>query len=134
LFSWNRHNQKPAADMKKIGPNLKGCSPQTETRADSCLAEKNRASSGPHQDARLPPERRSDQGHLSVLVAVGVDRFSAQAQTRQRGTWKGAVRNARCLACHSIGEGDQLQGGTFAANLTRVGEKDNFDYLVRWVS
>jgi hypothetical protein len=26
-----------------------------------------------------------------------------------------------------------LQGGTFAANLTRVGEKDNYDYLVRWV-
>jgi hypothetical protein len=38
-----------------------------------------------------------------------------------------------CLACHSIGEGDDLQGGTFAANLTRVGEKDNYDYLVRWV-
>ncbi len=38
-----------------------------------------------------------------------------------------------CLACHSIGEGDQLQGGTFAANLTRVGEKDNYDYLVRWI-
>jgi mono/diheme cytochrome c family protein len=38
-----------------------------------------------------------------------------------------------CLACHSIGEGDQVQGGTFAANLTRVGEKDNYDYLVRWV-
>jgi len=26
-----------------------------------------------------------------------------------------------------------MQGGTFAANLTRVGEKDNYDYLVRWV-
>ena len=26
-----------------------------------------------------------------------------------------------------------MQGGTFAANLTRVGEKANFDYLVRWV-
>jgi Cytochrome c len=38
-----------------------------------------------------------------------------------------------CLACHSIGEGDEKQGGTFAANLTRVGEKDNYDYLVRWV-
>src|SRR6266481_4871977 len=25
------------------------------------------------------------------------------------------------------------QGGTFAANLTRVGEKGNYDYLVRWV-
>jgi len=38
-----------------------------------------------------------------------------------------------CLACHSIGEGDHMQGGTFAANLTRVGEKANYDYLVRWV-
>ncbi len=38
-----------------------------------------------------------------------------------------------CLACHSIGEGEQVQGGTFAANLTRVGEKANYDYLVRWI-
>jgi cytochrome c551/c552 len=38
-----------------------------------------------------------------------------------------------CLACHSIREGDQMEGGSFAANLTRVGEKDNYDYLVRWV-
>jgi cytochrome c2 len=38
-----------------------------------------------------------------------------------------------CLACHSIGEGSAMIGGTFAANLSRVGEKDNYDYLVRWV-
>ena len=38
-----------------------------------------------------------------------------------------------CLACHSIGEGDQMHGGTFAANLSRVGEKANYDYLVRWI-
>ena len=38
-----------------------------------------------------------------------------------------------CLACHSIGEGEQMMGGTFAANLSRVGEKDNYDYLVRWI-
>jgi cytochrome c551/c552 len=38
-----------------------------------------------------------------------------------------------CLACHSIGEGDKLLGGDFAANLSRVGEKANYDYLVRWV-
>jgi cytochrome c551/c552 len=38
-----------------------------------------------------------------------------------------------CLACHSIGEGDQMQGGTFAANLSREGEKANYDYLVRWI-
>jgi hypothetical protein len=38
-----------------------------------------------------------------------------------------------CLACHSIGEGDKQMGGTFAANLSRVGEKENYDYVVRWV-
>ena len=32
-----------------------------------------------------------------------------------------------------IGEADDLQGGTFSANLTRVGEKANYDYLVRWI-
>ena len=38
-----------------------------------------------------------------------------------------------CMGCHAVGEGDQAQGGTFAANLSRVGEKANYDYLVRWV-
>ena len=28
---------------------------------------------------------------------------------------------------------NQKEGGTFAANLSRVGEKDNYDYLVRWI-
>jgi cytochrome c551/c552 len=38
-----------------------------------------------------------------------------------------------CLACHSMGEGSQMMGGTFAANLSREGEKANYDYLVRWI-
>jgi cytochrome c2 len=38
-----------------------------------------------------------------------------------------------CLGCHSIGEGSEMQGGDFAANLTRVGEKVNYDYLFRWI-
>ncbi len=38
-----------------------------------------------------------------------------------------------CLACHSIGEGEARMGGTFAADLSRVGEKSNFDYIVRWI-
>jgi cytochrome c551/c552 len=36
-----------------------------------------------------------------------------------------------CLGCHAIGEGEG--GTTFAANLSRVGEKANYDYLVRWI-
>lgn len=38
-----------------------------------------------------------------------------------------------CEACHSMGEGAEMVGGDFAANLSRVGEKDNYDYLVRWI-
>lgn len=38
-----------------------------------------------------------------------------------------------CLACHSIGEGNSELGSHFAANLSRVGEKVNYDYLVRWI-
>ncbi len=38
-----------------------------------------------------------------------------------------------CMACHTIGEGSEAAGGTFAANLTRIGEKANYDYLVQWV-
>jgi len=38
-----------------------------------------------------------------------------------------------CMGCHSVGEGNNQVGGWFAANLTRVGEKDNYDFLVRWI-
>ena len=38
-----------------------------------------------------------------------------------------------CMACHSMGEGANIVGGTFAANLSRIGEKENYDYVVRWV-
>jgi cytochrome c551/c552 len=43
------------------------------------------------------------------------------------------VESRGCLACHSIGAGTARHGGDFAANLSRVGEKANYDYLVRWV-
>ena len=38
-----------------------------------------------------------------------------------------------CLGCHSIGEDESRIGGAFAANLSRVGEKTNYNYLVRWI-
>ncbi len=46
---------------------------------------------------------------------------------------KQLLESRGCLACHSVGEGSNSVGGTFAANLSRVGEKDDYDYLVRWV-
>jgi cytochrome c551/c552 len=38
-----------------------------------------------------------------------------------------------CMACHSVGENGSRVGGDFAANLTRVGDKANYEYIVRWI-
>ena len=46
---------------------------------------------------------------------------------------KQLLESRGCLACHAVGEGNDAVGGDFAANLTRVGEKANYDYLARWV-
>jgi cytochrome c551/c552 len=46
---------------------------------------------------------------------------------------KELLESRGCLACHAAGEGANARGGDFAANLTRVGEKASYNYLVRWV-
>lgn len=46
---------------------------------------------------------------------------------------KEALQTRGCLACHSIGEGQNRIGGEFAANLSRLGEKANYDWIVRWI-
>ncbi len=43
------------------------------------------------------------------------------------------LQSRGCQACHSVGEGEEARGGTFSSNLTRVGEKVKYDYLVRWI-
>ncbi len=56
----------------------------------------------------------------------------AQAQgDKTRG--KELFESRGCLGCHSIGQEDSTMGGVFAANLSRVGEKANYDYIVRWI-
>jgi cytochrome c2 len=62
--------------------------------------------------------------------------FNGKVPVQQRGDaarGKDLFENRGCLACHSIGEDDNQMGGTFAANLSRVGQKANFDYIVRWI-
>jgi cytochrome c551/c552 len=49
------------------------------------------------------------------------------------GHGKELVESRGCLSCHSIGEDSKTIGGDFAANLSRIGEKENYEYLVRWV-
>lgn len=49
----------------------------------------------------------------------------------QRG--KELFESRGCLGCHSMGEGAARMGSGFAANLSRLGEKSKYDYVVRWI-
>jgi len=59
--------------------------------------------------------------------------ISLPSHSRKRAHGKELFETRGLLACHSIGEGDHMQGGTFAANLTPRRRKGQLRYLVRWV-
>ena len=78
-----------------------------------------------------PDEVRAVSAFLWQSAYAGV---SLPAQPRgDGGRGRELLMTRGCLACHAIGEGTQEVGGRFAANLSRVGEKANYEYLVRWI-
>jgi cytochrome c551/c552 len=86
----------------------------------------------------LPPMRDKDgKDQLEAIAAyLWQDSFDGKLPQQQRGDTahgKELFESRGCLACHSIGDDDNRLGGTFAANLQKVGEKENFDYIVRWI-
>ncbi len=80
---------------------------------------------------RLDKEQREAIAAFIWQVGVQGQLDSQKPGDAIRG--KELLETRGCLGCHSMGEGAQTLGGTFAANLTRVGEKANYEYLVRWV-
>ncbi|HEU4432095.1 MAG TPA: hypothetical protein VFR51_01780, partial [Pyrinomonadaceae bacterium] len=135
-------------DQKKVGPNLKDVrvklrrewvpvwldNPQ-EFRPGTKMPTFWRFAShtGDGQDMR--DKDASDQ-IKAIAAYLWQDSFTNTLPTQPRGNaghGKELFETRGCLACHSIGAGDNTMGGHFAANLQRVGEKANFDYIVRWI-
>ena len=136
-------------DQKKVGPNLKdvrlklrkewipewlknpqGFRPGTKMPTFWRFAEEANAD-GPHM-------RDADgKDQLEAIAAyLWQDAFEGQLPAQQRGDvahGKELFETRGCLACHSIGDPESKLGGDFAANLQKVGEKANFDYIVRWI-
>ncbi|MBA3805017.1 MAG: cytochrome c [Acidobacteria bacterium] len=82
------------------------------------------------------PSDRQDSERNAIAAYLWQSAFEGQVPTQpggDAGHGKELFETRGCMACHSIGEGDDKVGGEFAANLTRVGEKENYDYVVRWV-
>ena len=136
-------------DQKKVGPNLKdvrlklrkewvpvwlrdpqGFRPGTKMPTFWRFAA-NQDNGGPHMR-----DADGEEQIQAIAAYLWQDSFEGKLPAQQRGDTahgKDLFETRGCLGCHSIGDDDHKTGGSFAANLQKVGEKANFDYIVRWI-
>jgi cytochrome c551/c552 len=120
-------------DVKKVGPNLKDVRLKLNKNWIPVWLKK---PTDFRPSTRMPNFRLNDEQIRAIsayLWQSGLPDAAAKQSPGDAPHGQELFELRGCLACHSIGEGDHMRGGTFAANLTRVGEKANYDYLVRWV-
>ena len=126
-------------DQKKVGPNLKDVRLKLRKEWIPIWLKDPQAF---RPGTKMPTFWRFsvDEDGADDLKAVaaylwqnGFDGKSPAQAQGDKNHGKELFESRGCLACHSIGEEDNKIGGTFAANLTRVGEKANYDYIVRWI-
>ena len=93
----------------------------------------------PHEfrpGSKMPVFRLLDEDIQAISAYLWQNAVDAELEQHPPGNatqGKELFETRGCMGCHSMGEGDQKFGGTFAANLSRVGEKTNYNYLVRWI-
>src|SRR5271168_1943555 len=120
-------------DMKKVGPNLKDVRLKLNKNWIPVWLKK---PTDFRPTTKMPNFRLNDHQIQAISAYIWQSGFTDPLPKPKPGNaehGKELFETRGCMACHSIGEADQTQGGTFAANLSRVGEKDNYDYLVRWI-
>ena len=133
IVQFDRSAKSLLQDMKKVGPNLKDIRLKLNKNWIPVWLKK---PSDFRATTKMPNFRLNDEQIKTISAFIWQSALTDSLPKHRPGNTahgKELFESRGCLACHSIGEGDQLQGGTFAANLTRVGEKANYDYLVRWV-
>ena len=133
IVQLDRSTMSLLQDMKKVGPNLKDIRLKLNKNWIPVWLKK---PSDFRATTKMPNFRLNDNQIKAISAFIWQSALTDPLPKRKPGNpahGKELFETRGCLACHSIGEGDQVQGGTFAANLTRVGEKDSYDYLVRWV-
>ncbi|MFQ5927136.1 MAG: hypothetical protein ACE5MH_06850, partial [Terriglobia bacterium] len=120
-------------EEKVVGPNLKDV--RLKLRRDWIPVWL----TNPHAwrpTTKMPRFRLQEDEVRAISAFIWQNGIKADLSRQSQGNparGKELFETRGCLACHALGEGDQAVGSTFAANLSRVGEKANYDYLVRWV-
>ncbi len=120
-------------DQKKVGPNLKDARLKLNKNWIPVWLKR---PTDFRPTTKMPNFRLTDHQIQAISAYIWQSALTDELPKHKPGNaahGKELFEERGCLACHSIGEGDQMQGGTFAANLSRVGEKANYDYLVRWI-
>jgi cytochrome c2 len=133
LVQLDRTTKSLLQDMKKVGPNLKDVRLKLNKNWIPVWLKK---PSDFRPTTKMPNFRLNDDQIKAISAYLWQSALTDPLPKHKPGSalhGKELFETRGCLACHSIREGDQMEAGTFAANLTRVGEKDNYDYLVRWV-
>jgi hypothetical protein len=133
IVQLDRTTKSLLQDTKKVGPNLKDIRLKLNKNWIPVWLAKPSAF---RATTKMPDFRLSNDQIKAVSAYLWQSALTDPLAKHNPGNaarGKELFEARGCLACHSIGEGSQMQGGTFAANLTRVGEKDSYDYLVRWV-
>ena len=125
-------------DVKKIGPNLKEIKAKlVKDWIPVWLSDPQAFRPG----TKMPTFRLEDDEIKAISAFLWQSALEVKLPTQAQGDaahGKELFKTLGCLGCHSINGqaidmGTQTIGGDFAANLSRVGEKANYDYIVRWV-
>ena len=133
LVQLDRTTKSLLQDEKKVGPNLKDARLKLNKNWIPVWLKK---PSDFRPTTKMPNFRLNDDQIKAISAYLWQSALTDPLPKHKPGNaahGKELFETRGCLACHSIREGDQMEGGSFAANLTRVGEKDNYDYLARWV-
>ncbi len=120
-------------EVKKVGPSLKEARMKLRKEwIPEWLKDPHKWREG----TKMPTFRLDTDDRKAIAAFIWQSGLQGQLPQQKPGdAAKGqeAFETRGCMACHSMGEGGQKEGGTFAANLSREGEKANYDYIVRWV-
>jgi cytochrome c551/c552 len=126
-------------DQKKVGPNLKDVKLKLRKEWIPVWLKDTQAfrpGTKMPQFWRFGIDKDGEEQIQAISAYLWQESFEGKAPEQARGDeakGKELFETRGCLACHSTGEPDSALGGHFAANLQRIGEKANYEYIVRWI-
>lgn len=132
------HKQKHSLLMqtKKVGPNLKEVRAKLKPEWIPVWLSDTK---GFRKHTKMPQFRLPEEHLKAISAFIWQSGLRTGVKKQERGSvaqGKKLFETRGCLACHSMGEtpSGERHGGVFAGDLSRVGEKTNYDYLVRWIT